>query len=266
MKESGDMRESPANQPESPPPGPAAEALNLQQTAQSNHMHPLLQMVWTRLKEFTRRPEAIFWVYVFPILMMLVLGSAFRSKPVEKIVVDIVEQPQVDLWSDNDPSSAGSDWQLAPENWREKLQQELAADERLKLRWLSQDECHRRLKSGKSELFLRVQLEPQLGIQYVFDPTRPGSVVARETVDDVLQQAAGRSPAVTVGSKEFIEPGGRYIDWLIPGLLGMGLMGGGLWGVGFAIVDMRIRKLLKTVSGHADATLGISWWPLCSAG
>lgn len=41
------------------------------------------------------------------------------------------------------------------------------------------------------------------------------------------------------------EPGGRYIDFLVPGLLGMSLMGGGLWGVGFVTVDMRIRKLLK---------------------
>ena len=49
------------------------------------------------------------------------------------------------------------------------------------------------------------------------------------------------------------EPGGRYIDFLVPGLLGMGLMGGGLWGVGFAIVDMRIRKLLEALPGHADA-------------
>jgi ABC transporter DrrB family efflux protein len=41
------------------------------------------------------------------------------------------------------------------------------------------------------------------------------------------------------------EPGSRYIDFLIPGLLGMNLMGSGMWGVGFVIVDMRVRKLLK---------------------
>ena len=46
-------------------------------------------------------------------------------------------------------------------------------------------------------------------------------------------------------TQEMTEPGGRYIDFLVPGLLGLGLMGGGLWGVGFAIVDLRIRKLLK---------------------
>ena len=42
---------------------------------------------------------------------------------------------------------------------------------------------------------------------------------------------------------EVTEPGSRYIDFLIPGLIGMNLMGGGLFGIGFVIVDMRVRKL-----------------------
>ena len=41
------------------------------------------------------------------------------------------------------------------------------------------------------------------------------------------------------------EPGSRYIDFLIPGLLGMNLMGSAIWGMGFAIVDARRKKLMK---------------------
>ena len=41
------------------------------------------------------------------------------------------------------------------------------------------------------------------------------------------------------------EPGTRYIDRLIPGLIGVNAMGGGLWGIGFFLVNMRIGKLLK---------------------
>jgi ABC-2 type transport system permease protein len=69
--------------------------------------------------------------------------------------------------------------------------------------------------------------------------------LARNTVDDALQRAAGRTDVAASGDIEVTEPGARYIDFLVPGLVGMGLMGGGLWGVGFVIVDMRIRKLLK---------------------
>jgi ABC-type multidrug transport system permease subunit len=41
------------------------------------------------------------------------------------------------------------------------------------------------------------------------------------------------------------EPGSRYIDFLVPGLIGMGLMSSGLWGIGFVIVEMRTQKLVK---------------------
>jgi ABC-type multidrug transport system permease subunit len=84
-----------------------------------------------------------------------------------------------------------------------------------------------------------------LEYEYHFDPTKPGSIVARHAVNDVLQTAAGRHEVAKAQDTEHTEPGGRYIDFLVPGLLGMGLMGGGLWGVGFVTVDMRIRKLLK---------------------
>ena len=69
--------------------------------------------------------------------------------------------------------------------------------------------------------------------------------MARSAADDFLQRAAGRQDVIATRDHEANEPGGCYIDFLVPGLLGMGLMGGGLWGVGYAIVDMRIRKLLK---------------------
>jgi ABC-type multidrug transport system permease subunit len=52
-----------------------------------------------------------------------------------------------------------------------------------------------------------------------------------------------------VASKDAIlrEPGARYIDFLVPGLIGMGIMGNGIWGMGFAVVDARRRKLLKRI-------------------
>jgi ABC-type multidrug transport system permease subunit len=61
----------------------------------------------------------------------------------------------------------------------------------------------------------------------------------------VLQRAKGRKDPLPIQTETMNEPGSRYIDFLVPGLVGMSLMGGGLWGVGFVIVDMRVRKLLK---------------------
>ena len=83
------------------------------------------------------------------------------------------------------------------------------------------------------------------GLHYRYDPARPESVLARSQVDDALQSAAGRTSAVKTETTQSSEPGARYIDFLIPGLLGMNLMNSGMWGIGFAVVDMRQRKLLK---------------------
>jgi ABC-type multidrug transport system permease subunit len=69
--------------------------------------------------------------------------------------------------------------------------------------------------------------------------------MARARVDDALQRAAGRADVLTLREELVTQPGARYIDFLIPGLLGMNIMSGGLWGIGFVIVEMRSRKLLK---------------------
>jgi ABC-type multidrug transport system permease subunit len=64
-------------------------------------------------------------------------------------------------------------------------------------------------------------------------------------VDDAIQRAAGRRDVATVRERHVREPGARYIDFVIPGLLAMNLMGSGIWGVGFTIVEARRKKLLK---------------------
>jgi ABC-type multidrug transport system permease subunit len=82
-------------------------------------------------------------------------------------------------------------------------------------------------------------------VEYRYDDTRPESRIARLTVDDALQRANGRRNPLPVSDRLVHERGSRYIDFLVPGLLGMNLMGSGIWGVGFAIVDARKKRLLK---------------------
>ncbi len=189
---------------------------------------PLVELTLARVRGLVREPEAIFWVYGFPLIMTLVLGIAFREKKTDDpFLVDIEEGPHADF-----------------------VEKSLAAQgERFKVKRAPFAECKKRLRNGKTSLV--VQSEPITGadvpyvIAYLSDPVRPESSLAEKAVDDVLQNAKGRQDPVKHVSHTFNEPGGRYIDFLVPGLLGMGLMGGGLFGVGFAIVDMRIRKLLK---------------------
>jgi ABC-type multidrug transport system permease subunit len=183
---------------------------------------PLGQLVLARLREFYREPEAIFWVYGFPILLVVALGIAFRNKPVERTNVDVQDGPQ-----------AASVVQL------------LSADSRFVVHGNDADTAYRRWRTGKTDVVVIPLDGSPPGYRFLFDPSRPESTLARDKVNDVLQKSAGRTDPVSVEDTEAQEPGSRYIDFLVPGLLGMSLMGGGLWGVGFVIVDMRIRKLLK---------------------
>jgi ABC-type multidrug transport system permease subunit len=199
--------------------------------------HPLWQLVLARVREFYREPEAVFWVYGFPILMVILLGIAFRNKPVDKISVDIVQgaaAAQVE---------AALEKVAVPDAEHETAQARPKFEPKIN----PADVCRQRLRTGKTDLIVAAA-PPVSGkphYEYIFDPSRPESALARDAVDDVLQRAAGRTDPATVQDKSFSEPGARYIDFLVPGLLGMSLMGGGLWGVGYVTVDMRIRKLLK---------------------
>ncbi|MHB8862017.1 MAG: ABC transporter permease [Pirellulaceae bacterium] len=184
--------------------------------------HPFLQLIQARVYEFLREPAAIFWVYVFPLIMVVALGVAFRNKPVGGFTVVI---------------SAGD--QSA------EVLQSLDGDERFRVSVLEESESHWRLRTGRADLVIVPTDDASLGYDYYFDPTQANSVLARHLADDVLQQAAQRADVITVRDHTTTEPGSRYIDFLVPGLLGMGVLGGGMWGVGFAIVDMRLRKLLK---------------------
>ncbi len=180
--------------------------------------NPFVQLFLARLREFMREPEVVFWVFGFPVLLAVGLGLAFRNKPPEEIVVGVIDSPSA-------PSVVSA----------------LHAGDGLRVQTLPAAEAETRLRLGKVSMVV----VPGPPHEYRFDPTRPDSLLARAKVHDALQRAAGRTDPLEVRETPLTEPGARYIDFLIPGLLGMNLMSGGMWGVGFVIVEMRTRKLLK---------------------
>ncbi len=180
-----------------------------------------------RLLELKREPEVVFWVFVFPILLALGLGIAFRNKPGDAVSVAIV-------------SGAGS-------QDAEALLTRSPQHEMFKMQILDDAEAQKGFRLGKFDLVIAP--DGKGAFQYRYDPARPESVLAKAEVNEALQASAGRKDAVATTSQVSSEPGSRYIDFLIPGLLGMNLMNSGLWGIGFALVDMRQRKLLKRFVG-----------------
>jgi ABC-type multidrug transport system permease subunit len=186
-----------------------------------NRWNPFWQLFLARVREFYREPEVIFWVYGFPVLLAVGLGIAFMNKPPDPPAVDVQEVPEL------------SEARTLLEQLREAgLPAELCTEA----------VCRQRLRTGKTALFV---VPGPAGYQYVYDATRPESQLARQQVDNIIQRWKAGQAVWPTTEATTDEPGNRYIDFLLPGLMGLNLMGGGLWGVGFVIVDMRVRKLLK---------------------
>lgn len=181
----------------------------------------LAQLTLVRYREFLREPEAVFWVFVFPVLLAAGLGIAFRNRPAEKQHVAVLSTA---------PGAA-------------PLATALRSDSSLDVEVLDDSAAARALRTGEIALVV----VPQSGgaVSYRYDDTRPEARAARLVADAAVQRAAGRHDPVSVADQRVRERGSRYIDFVIPGLLGMNLMGSGIWGIGFAIVDARKKKLLK---------------------
>lgn len=184
----------------------------------SNGPNSLHQLTLWRVREFLREPEALFWVFAFPIVLALALGLAFQSRGPSVVRVAVLAGSGAD-------SVAGV----------------LAREPRLDPVVLDEAQAHNRLRTGRVALVV----EPGDPVVLRYDSTRAESDIARLLVDDAIQESAGRRDVMAVRDRRISEPGARYIDFLIPGLLGLNIMGTGMWGVGFGIVKSRNYKLLK---------------------
>ncbi|HYL05344.1 MAG TPA: ABC transporter permease [Thermoanaerobaculia bacterium] len=219
----------------------------------SERYSPLLQLTLARFREFVREPEALFWVFAFPLLLAIALGLAFRNKAPDRIPIGIVE------------GGAGAGHAAASALSRSPV---------LLVETMSPREGREALRTGRISLLVEPGQPAAAGPgpagaaavrepgapavpgapgeaavrrpwTFRFDQTRPESRIARLEAEDALQRAAGRADAVAVRSELVTEKGSRYIDFLIPGLLGLNLMGTGIWSLAFGITTARQKQLLK---------------------
>jgi ABC-2 type transport system permease protein len=179
------------------------------------------ELTRTRFLEFLREPEALFWSLVFPVLLAIGLGIAFRNRPAGTVHVAVT----------GDAAAAHA------------VLVALRADSGIVADSLSESEALTGLRTGRLALVAHVRGDRDL--QYRYDDTREDARTARLIIDRAIQRGAGRQDPVVVADEHVRERGSRYIDFVIPGLLGMNLMGGGIWGIGFTVVDARRKRLLK---------------------
>ncbi len=180
----------------------------------------LFELTRMRVLDFVRDPGALFWVFGFPILLAFVLGLAFRNRPPDPIHVVVVESPELLATLARDKTFA--------------VEEAPAEEARWKLR--------------RAQVDLMVQVRADNTVDYRFDETRPEARVARLAVERALERSRGRVDLTSARDENVTEAGSRYIDFLVPGLIGMNLMGSSMWGVGYGVVEFRKRKLLKRLA------------------
>jgi ABC-type multidrug transport system permease subunit len=180
--------------------------------------HPLFQLTLMRMREFIREPEALFWAMIFPIALAAGLGIAFRNRPPEILKIAAVTPRLV-----------------------EALRQEKLLD----VTQLPPQLAEQFVRTGKVALVAESAADGS--VVYRYDDTNPEGRQARMLADQAIQRALGRQDAISGSDRIMREPGSRYIDFLIPGLIGMGIMGNSIWGLGFSIVDARRKKLMKRI-------------------
>ena len=186
----------------------------------SDSKSQLLQLCLWRFREFWRRPEALFWTYGFPLIMLLCLGFAFRDAEALPLHVEV-----------RGPNASTVATQL--ESSKADLTVEQSSD----------DNWKKRLQSGRVHAVVESVASSESFVIWA-EENRAESRTARWIVENALRRKED-SRTTQIDVRKLDAPGSRYIDFLVPGMMAMNLMGGGLWGVGFAIVDLRVRKLLK---------------------
>jgi len=180
--------------------------------------HPLAELTKARLREFVREKGILFWVFAFPLLMAIGLGVAFRERPAEPPSVAVVGGEDV------------------------PAMRALLESKDLHAKRLGRKEAMRALSRNKVDLV--VEWRSNRAVMR-YDGMAEGAPLARAVANDVLQRAAGRRDPLRVKQRPEKRPGARYVDFLIPGLIGMNVMGTSMWGVGYNLVVARKRRLLR---------------------
>jgi ABC-type multidrug transport system permease subunit len=179
---------------------------------------PLVQLTLARIRGFFREPSAVFWTFAFPVLLTIALGIAFRSRPPEPVRIAVEARPGA-----------------------ERVRDALVAGRDVRAEVLAPAAAEAALRTGRVSIVVAPGDPPA----YRYDPTRPESRLARAVTDDLLERAAGRADRLAPRDERVTEPGTRYVDFLVPGLVGMNIMSAGMWGIGWVIVEDRQKKLLR---------------------
>jgi ABC-type polysaccharide/polyol phosphate export permease len=185
--------------------------------------NPIVELTRSRIVEFWREKEAVFWTFGFPLILALVLGIAFRSKP--------VDLPRIAVLGDT-PAAVALRGLVSQQGWPTNTMDAAQAD--------------LQFRRGRLDLLIGFQ-NPEGQPIFRYDRSRPEGRIAFLEAERLLKKMHGDAGQPVREDGDPL-PGSRYIDFLIPGLIGLNFMGSGMWGVGYSITVARMNKVLKVLA------------------
>ena len=215
-----------------------------------NRFKQLWQLISALFREIIREPGVLFWGILFPILMSLGLGLAFTKKAdvIRKVaVINLADRSQAG--SENSVSgflennceknvSAEKDTWL----WKYTIRDEKLGNSVFLFYDMKWDEAVRFLKRGTINVLL---LGRNDSIEYHFDPMNPDAQLTYLKLSSIVGKGEVQEVQTNSEIKPLTVTGTRYIDFLVPGLISMGVMMSCMWGISYGIIEKRSKKLLR---------------------
>ena len=206
--------------------------------------NPFIQLILVNYREFIREPGIVFWSLIFPVLMSWVLGVAFSNRGELTQTVAIIEPaavrniPLAAFLANAEPVITGKDSAIT--EYRKTIANPKLGNTSYRFLLTRWEDALLMLKRGQATIIMEARSD---SLFFHFDPKNPESRLNYITLSAIIKD---ESFIKETGSIKVLEKTGtRYIDFLIPGLLAMGIMNTFLWGISYALIEMRSKKLLR---------------------
>jgi len=212
----------------------------------------LFHLISAHFKEVAREPEVLFWGIIFPMLMSLGLGIAFTKKADIVRNVALIDPGRISISVPQ--QSSGIEFFLQQK--AEKIQADRNEPDRYKITIKDEqlgnttfffqktgwDHAMNLMKRGNLSVVI-TEMDGRL--QYHFDPSNSDAQLTYLKLSNILGSNASASEETIDNIKALTVRGTRYIDFLVPGLIAMGIMMSCMWGISYGMIEKRSQKLLR---------------------
>jgi ABC-type multidrug transport system permease subunit len=204
----------------------------------------LRELIVVQFREYWRAPEVLFWTLGFPIMIAAVLGLLYSFKPAENYKVAYIDLQKSGIIPQNTtPQMTGNNTPRveSPAKIFKNLKIDLPGKgvRKISFEKMTREDAEKAYLGGDVEIIVEVQIDG--GIRYLFDPANERAENLYLWIDNRVRE----SSLVKSRVEKLDRRGSRYIDRLIPGLIALGIMNSTLWGIGWTLIEFRIKKFLR---------------------